>query len=289
MNRSLYFHFAFIALSQFIFGPQAIAEAALSSPEKVQNPHEIESFAELPRESVIMLAAPREVQTKVTFLRNENGSFFEPQLGGDLGIIRKSRGRFRSADRNSFDLSVRGVFIPRFQFASNSFDLWNTDFIGGMAGIYRFGLSALDVFLYHKSSHLGPRLAQIRADENHSFETIRVLYTRQCPAGLEIYSGLSFTFHADPARIANNADLHLGANWRSPYLGERLYFSADLEARQYYRGINVALETGYELGSKIAGGRRQRVFLNYYGGHSPMGQFHRSTESSLSMGIAAAY
>ena len=239
-------------------------------------------FTEAPRISAQRLAAPQDPEIKINFMKNQKGVFFEPRMGGDLGIL-------RNEDRN-FDLSARGLFVPRFEFLSNSFDLWNIDFVGGMAASWQWNQNSFEGLVFHKSSHLGPDIAQTRPSNNHSYEVLQGHYSRKWDSGMEFYSGLAWVFRADPELLLHKLKVHMGANFHWNSWDPNLYGAIDLESDQVHNwSINSSWEIGYELGVAKAERRRQRVFVNFYSGYSQLGQFFQEKEEAVSFGLAASF
>lgn len=243
-------------------------------------------FSDKPKLFSPMLASSRDPQVKMSFLSNEHGKFFEPAVGGDLGIYYKDMGSEENENKK-ISLVARVMIAPRFEFGSGSFDLWNTDFLGGPQLTYRWVENGLEIWPYHESSHKGPDVAvRTGPGVNYSFESLRILYTRFLLPELRIYSGAEGVVRGDPKNVNAKLSFRLGGDWHILKVDPSLYVAADFESKQVQGWtVNSSLQVGYELGA-VDVQRKQHIFVNFFHGYSPQGQFYKDRETTLSFGIA---
>lgn len=237
-------------------------------------------FPVRPRVFRALAADPREAQLRVGVLRADVGkSFLDLGFGGQLPLARWEEG-----DR-AFEIAAKGLTTSRFQFGSRSFDLQNSDMIGGLAGSYRAGPHAVEVLVSHQSSHLGDDASLQRAPINYSFEALRALYAEELAPRLRAYFGFDVRLRADPSRLRGKMSFIGGGDWRFLPSVTALYAAVDVR----FKGDNsytpnVTLVVAYELGDPLAP-FRQRLFLELFDGYSLLGQFDQQRESYVMLGM----
>lgn len=229
-----------------------------------------EWLADRPRDFKALLADPRETQVRAGFLKADNQkSYMELGLGGHLGIVREE------SEDSATTLMARALIGSRFEIGSRSFDLQNTDFIGGLAGSYRKNDDALELFLFHQSSHLGDGIPQ----RNYSLESLRVLYSRTFSL-LRLYGGGEIKLRSDPRDLAGKFSLISGGDW---HFTEDFFTAVDIRFKQETDfKSNVTFVIGYELGPLP---RRHRIFLELFDGYSNLGQFAHTREFYAMLGF----
>jgi hypothetical protein len=241
-----------------------------------------EWFSDKPRTFKALYADPRETQTRLAYLRNHN-SYMDFHFGGHLGVVRKE---FTDSE---FALIVRGMVASRFQMFSGSFDLQNDDFIGGLAASYKTGPHSVELFISHQSSHLGDEVIRkgILNGSNVSFESIRLLYSRELTSNLRAYGGTKFIMRSYNPLLRGNTVPILGAEWRPVTSLPGLLTAADIRFKQEnHFSPNFTAVVAYELGNLDKIIHRQRIFLEFYSGHSNQGQFFSDEETSVALGFA---
>jgi Protein of unknown function (DUF1207) len=234
-----------------------------------------------------LLADPREAQVRLGFLQDEDGdSFFELGMGGDLGLL---RGRF--SETEIFTATVRGLIIARFEVGSDSFDMQNADFIGGLALGYRCQNNSAELLIYHQSSHLGDEVLDDgrRARIDYGRETLRLLGSHQFDS-LRIYGGPSLHIQAQPEELQGKVTLQFGAEYDLPPAWGPWYAALDLQCKEENDWVtNFAVQLGLKLGDPAIVVRQQRLFLEYFHGYSNMGQYFDERSSHLMIGLSFAF
>ena len=100
-------------------------------------------------------------------------------------------------------LGGRWGIYSRFQYNSESFDLWASDYRGGVVWGNAFGDSAFETFLYHESSHLGDEIEARgeRQRQDAQVNGLRLLASRHLCDKLRLYGGGTSLLQADPKTL----------------------------------------------------------------------------------------
>lgn len=228
-------------------------------------------------------ADPREAYFRFGFLSDDQGEIYEDVgFGGDLGLL-----WLKLSEQEDLSLTVRGLLTARFDVDSESFDLMNTDFIGGLALGYRRPADSLELFVYHQSSHLGDEILH-REDADridYAREAVRLLWAHEF-GPLRIYAGPTFNLHALPEEVNHTWILQTGAEYNFALFGQPMWAAADLQSRQEQGwNLNSTFQLGLELGNPALTSSRQFLFTEFFAGHSNMGQFWDRYESYQLIGI----
>jgi hypothetical protein len=266
-------------------GLTAASPGDLPRTERSSLQNEVFYFSDQGRAFAPILADPREAQVRMGFMREtrEGETLWDLMLGGDLGIL-----HYQPSSTDMLSITVRGLMAPRFDFTSESFDLLNIDYIGGVALGCQSGADSFELFLYHESSHLGDELID-RGDRrriDYSREAVRLLWAHDFD-WLRLYGGPSVNFHANPAAIEEKITLQVGAEHAFEMNGWPLYLALDLQAKEENDWeTNVAAQLGLDLGDSANGiYKRQRIFIEYFQGNSNMGQFFDQRERYVLLGF----
>jgi len=233
-----------------------------------------------------LAADAREARFRFGLLVNGSGDFFEDLAwGGDLPFLDAGL-----ADGSRLSVSGRGVMAARFDMVSDSFDLQNVDFIGGLSLGYRRTAWGAELLAVHQSSHLGDELMENGERERVDFgqERVRLLADWRPVDGFRLYGGGTVVVHAWPESFTGRTTLRAGAEWTHRIFWSFPWFAAfDATAVASEPGFgSVTLQTGVGLGDRDRELNRQRVFLEFYHGRSAMGQFYRDVETYGLIGVA---
>lgn len=255
-----------------------------SSPSLCAEATDFEWFSDHPRQIPPLLADPMEAQLRTGYLwSGKKKMYFEFGVGGQFEIARKTW------DEGTLAFQGRAQAHSRFELFSHSFDLHNSDFIGGLSTTYRRESTVLEVLVGHQSSHLGDDIQSrgLGFPINFSFEFLRFLASLTIRETLRLYGGAQTNFRSDPASIRWKPTVILGGDWR-PFSGAPDFFTA-LDFRfmginQYSPNLSAAI--GYELGDRERVKKRQRVQLQVFNGYSNLGQYYQHREFYVQLLIA---
>ncbi|MFH1138609.1 MAG: DUF1207 domain-containing protein [Pseudomonadota bacterium] len=242
----------------------------------------LEFFPDRGRAFQPLEADPREARFRLGFMTNKGDVYEDLGLGGDLGLLWAGL-----PDGGEITLTARGLFTARFDVFSESFDLRNTDFIGGAAAGWSGENNSLELFVYHQSSHLGDEILE-RGEQkriDYSRETARFLwsYSRDI---FRFYAGPAYTFHGWPEKIRDKLDLQAGGACRFSLWKLNLFVAGDaqaLGAHDFF--VNTTGQAGVYLGATDKTSNRQWIFFEIFQGHSAMGQFFDQWESYQMIGV----
>lgn len=227
-------------------------------------------------------ADPREARFRFGFMYNDDGFFEDLAWGGDLAMV---EGRFADS---TLTITTRGVLTGRFDISSDSFDLLNVDFIGGLAMGYRSLPFAVELFVYHQSSHLGDEVTE-RGDRTRidfGVEELRLLADWRWSI-IRLYAGGKVTLHAFPPTLSGRTVLETGIEVSGSAGKVPLYAAFDIQGRVDQPDLHAScLQGGVGLGSAEVNRRVLYVFMEFFAGRSNMGQYHAERERHVLLGIS---
>jgi len=190
-----------------------------------------------------------------------------------------------------WETGLQAAVFSIFDLDAHSIDLINSDFFVGLFGSYRVGDFSLSSRLLHQSSHLGDEFVlRNRARRiNLSYEGVDLKLSYDFGRTLRLYLGGGVLFDQDPSDL-KPWSTQIGAEFRSP----RTYFGGlvtpiaglDLQNREesHWR-TDVSLRAGVEFASPRVLDRRMQLFIEYFNGRSPNGQFYGRSIQYLGLGL----
>lgn len=203
---------------------------------------------------------------------------------------------FRTPDksRGQFEFGIQGGVFSIFDLDAESFDLVNSDFIGGAFASYRRNAFSVMLRLYHQSSHLGDEFVlRDRASRvNLSFEVIDLLFSVDLSDAFRLYAGGGLMVHREPQ--LDRWLLQTGLEWESPkaFIGGsiRPLVNLDLQLREESDfNEDVSLQAGFQIEHPRLKRIRLRLTGDYYRGRSPNGQFYIRRIQTIGGGIHLEY
>ena len=228
-------------------------------------------------------ADPREAKVSISYLKNKRGdSFLDMGFGGDASLLYQ-----QISSDSEMSLTVRGLMTSRFEFFSESFNMINSDFIGGAAFGHRKKHESTEIFVYHQSSHLGDETLERgeRTRIDYSREVLRFLYSRNNRNGLRFYGGPSINIRSDPKDIQGRLTLQMGIERQFKLHNFPMYTALDLQSKQENGwDINLTAQVGLYLNSEEDVSYRQRLFIELFNGFSNMGQYYNERELFVRLG-----
>ncbi len=243
----------------------------------------VEYFSDRPRNFKSLLADPREGQLRVGCLYSDsNHSYLDLTMGGQLNLA-----NFTFEDELLLNVAIKGLVASRFQYGSISFDLQNSDFIGGIVTSLGKKSQFIELYLSHQSSHHGDDVISQNPSlfRNFSFESIRFLYSKDLLTPLRVYGGTQWLLRADPESLLKKWRVILGAELTFSFLPD-LFVASHANFKQENRWTpDLAFVVGYYLGETAKIQRKQRIFFELTHGYSVMGQFSEQKETSAFLGF----
>lgn len=263
-------------------------------------------YVPLPRGDVFcpLVADPKSPRTFVSRLRHESGvALSETELAiasvgiGDAFGLGRWNGR-RPGD--GVQLSVTAGVVAQFDLSTRSYDLLNADYVVGLPLTLRRGRFSTRIRFYHQSSHLGDEYLlreppQRQDRENLSFEALEWLLSGDA-GPFRLYGGGELLFRREPkdlGRYVAHGGVELRPLPRVLPLGSlggfRFVAAADVKSSEE-QDWEPALSGRAGLEYDRAGGndvtaRRWGIFLEFYEGPSPYGQFFREKVRLTGVGI----
>ena len=271
-------------LSFLASAPNALGQEESAEVEKDGAGLQTEHFSDEGRVFDALRADPLEAQFRLGYINDYHGNgFLDFVFGGDIALV-----SWQHESERKSSLTVRGLVGPRFQFNSDSFDLLNLDFQGGLAFGTKLKELSWEAYLYHQSSHLGDEVldAGLRPRIDSSKEGLRFLVSREWET-VRLYGGSTVNFRTDPGDYDEHVVFQGGLECRFWEEVRPLYVALDLQTRQSNGwNINTTVQFGVELGDVEKTENRHRLFVELFNGHSNMGQYFNESESYAFFGVS---
>lgn len=241
-------------------------------------------FSNDPRAFAPLLADQREAQVRAGFSQNrlDGDILADLAFGGDLGLMRRDW-----ANGDAATLSVRALITARLNMNTDSTDVMNNDYFGGLAYGRRSGRDSWEIYAYHESAHLGDETLDFgkRKRIDYGREAVRFLWSRQF-GNLRVYGGPTQNLSASASFNRLKTALQAGAEYRFTRWGRPLYVAGDLQTREENKWRpHLTAQIGMELGDLKKVKRRTRLFLEFYTGYSNMGQYWNEYETTVMFGL----
>ncbi|MDD5773072.1 MAG: DUF1207 domain-containing protein [bacterium] len=224
---------------------------------------------------------------KTEFITND---FLAVGFGEEIGLVRWP-GEFEGDGKQ---LGISGAVLAIFNLEAKSKDLINADYIIGFPLSVRKGVWSGRARIYHQSSHLGdefllfpqpgPKVERI----NLSFEAMEFLGSWE-KGRLRLYGGGNRILQTDTPLDKNR--LQSGMEYRFTPAGwekASLISGIDLNGilKNSYWAPALSIKAGLMFHSPYDDIRSLQLFLEYYKGRSPYGQFSENKVSYYGMGFA---
>jgi Protein of unknown function (DUF1207) len=261
------------------------AEAELTRPARLAT-----GFLKAGRLFDPLIADPRWPHFGASYQRYLDGTGFRDVAAVSLGeSFSLYRGDVPFGGQWEFGLQA-GVFSI-FDLDSDSFDLINADYFAALTGSYRLGDWQFLTRFFHQSSHLGDEfLLNNRVERiNLSYEGLGALGSRYFfDDALRLYAGGSVLVRRDPSDLKPGA-IEYGLEFYSPWRlapAIRPVAAIDLQNRQQNNWqLDISARAGLQFESVQVLGRKLLLMLEYFGGHSPNGQFYRDRIDYIGVGL----
>lgn len=236
----------------------------------------------------ISLAAPKDDGFYSSWAFTDDGHrTWDFNLGTDVTTWQ------RKSETTDQTIGARFGVASRFQYDSESFDLWAADFRGGGAWGLRKDRMAYEVFVYHESSHLGDELIERgereRIDSN--VNGIRVMVSRQWADWFRAYGGISGQPFSKPEEV-ESFGFQAGVEFTSLPPWKRGFAALDTEWWEWRDWEpDLTARIGLFIGPRDKGKwlSSARCYLELHHGRVMLGQFYNETENYLAGGLAVTW
>ncbi len=249
-----------------------------------------------------LVADPKAERSFVSYLRGDFATIADPAPNPRTNIaaigLSSSLAIFRVAGARSGDgvqLDLEGSVFSQFNLDAASFDLINADYLVALPLTLRSAGFTTRLRVYHQSSHLGDEFLLSRQPErvNLSFESLEVILSQELGL-LRTYAGGERFFRREPEQLADLLG-HAGAELRPVvFAGGRLLAAVDVKA---VRGEDERWDPAWnaraalEIARVPTPGHPPQVitlFIDYYDGVAPYGQFYREDIRYVGVGFELA-
>jgi hypothetical protein len=234
-----------------------------------------------------LAADPKAERSFISYLRGDFSTLADPAEGDDTNIgavgLGDSFALFRIGGRrpgNGLQLDVGAAVFSQFDLDAASFDLINADYLIGLPLTLRTDGFSARLRPYHQSSHLGDEFLLNSNPErvNLSFEALELIVSQEV-GGLRVYAGGESFFRREPEELAERL-FHAGAELRPAVFSDgRLVVAADFKAVDDGTWSRAwSARAGLEIARIPSPGHPAEVislFVEYYDGVAPYGQFYR--------------
>jgi hypothetical protein len=192
-----------------------------------------------------------------------------------------------------WEFGIQGGVFSIFDLDSSSFDLINSDFVGGVTASYARGPFSTMLRFFHQSSHLGDEyLLRTQINRvNLSFEALDLLVSYERWQWLRLYGGGGVLVHREPAldrgMLEAGIELHSPKAFVAGFL--RPVAAADFQFRQESDWKeDVSVRTGVQIEHPFLHRMRVQLLAEFYSGRSPNGQFYDRRITTIGIGLYLA-
>jgi len=181
-----------------------------------------------------------------------------------------------------------GVFSV-FDMDAQSFDLVNADYMVGLPPTLRYDDFTAMFRFFHQSSHLGDEfLLRTKTNRiNLSYEAIDLKLSYEIADVARLYAGGGYLFDQTPSNLDPSSvqyGLELKSPWPSPASRWRPIAAVDVQQREENNWTaDISARAGIEIDGVLLT-RKLQILLEYFGGHSPNGQFYKDKVEYIGIG-----
>ena len=181
-----------------------------------------------------------------------------------------------------------GVFSV-FDLDAQSFDLVNADYMVGLPLSLRYDDFSAMFRFFHQSSHLGDEfLLRTKTNRiNLSYEAIDLRLSYEIADMVRLYAGGGYLFDQTPTnldRLWVQYGLELKSPWPSRASRWRPIAAVDVQQREENDWTaDISARAGIEIDGVLLT-RKLQILLEYFGGHSPNGQFFKDKVEYIGIG-----
>jgi hypothetical protein len=189
-----------------------------------------------------------------------------------------------------WEFGIQAGVFSLFDLDTESSDLINADYMGGIFASYRYNDFSTMLRVFHQSSHLGDEFVlRDRVNRvNLSYEQVDFKLSYRFLQALRLYGGGGYLFDQEPSGL-KPWTVQYGVEFESPW---RLNSGAitpilavDLKnEEENHWSTNLSLRAGVQFEPWKFMGRRLQLLIEYFNGHSPNGQFYNRKIKTIGIG-----
>lgn len=185
-----------------------------------------------------------------------------------------------------------GVFSD-FNLDASSSDLVNTDFIASAYSSVRADQFSAFGRLFHQSSHLGDEFLLRKLQSkfqrvNLSYEGADLKLSYELPFGFRLYGGGIGLFHREPAALkpwSTQYGVEFRSPWRIDLASMRPIAAVDIKNFEENKwNTDISARAGLEFDNLQVLGRKLQLFVEYFNGYTPSGQFYKEKVEYVGLG-----
>lgn len=234
------------------------------------------------------VADPRRIQLSAAYYRLRGDDVSDIALGHSWAMA-----RWRPRERDwTWQWNLEAMAFSRFTLGGDVNEFQAIDFFGHLPLEARRGRFSARGLIFHESSHLGDDYIRRTGDTGvrYSIDGLRAQAAWDWTRRLRTYAGTAYLLHTVPSPKRWNlqagfemlsADLELLKDYPV-----RLFVAQDF---QWHERVQWNMDSrslvGFRFGFKGTV-RAMRLYLGYFDGHSPFGQFYARREHYADIGIS---
>jgi hypothetical protein len=266
----------------------AAAALLLTAATSAQAKHPYGVFPESEQAFRRLIADPRHIQLGVSYYRLQGRDSSDVALGHSWGMARW----YSHEDYWMWQWNLEAMAYSRFTVGGSVNRFETVDFLANLPiSVRHDGFSAKGM-LFHDSSHLGDDYIRRTGDTGfrYSVEGARVIASYEPQPWARVYGGATYLLHTipSPARWTlqsgfelTSKDLELSRKYPV-----RVFLAQDLQSRENVQwNLNSRSMLGVTLGFHDVP-RYMRIYVGYFDGHSPYGQFFARREHYADLGVS---
>lgn len=211
-------------------------------------------------------------------------NFGEAAAGDYFGLYRWDLG-----GEKFMQVSVGAGAFGRFDMSSKTNDMQVADYYGNLPVDLRIGRWSSRLLVYHTSSHLGDDYLKVHGGEmvKHSWDNLRWIGSYEPTSSWRLYGGYTYIFRTLPK--AKRHAVQGGFEWKPRWLAwthAQGYWANDFQSwERVFWNPMFNSEAGVLFFNKPEDHRGLSLFVEYFSGTMPQGQFYKQKETHVGVGV----
>ena len=264
----------------------AVLLAAAATTARANQPYGL--FPESEQAFRRLIADPRHVQLGINYYRLQGRDTSDVALGHSWGMARW----YSHDDCWMWQWNLEAMAYSRFTVGGSVNEFETVDFFANLPLAVRHDAFSAQAMLFHESSHLGDDYIRRTTDRGfrYSLEGLKTTVSYEPAPWARVYGGMTYLLHVVPIpqRRAfqggfelTSKDLELSRKYPV-----RVFLAQDLQSNENVKwNLNSRSVMGVNLGFHDVP-RYMRIYVGYFDGHSPYGQFFARREHYADLGVS---